>query len=36
MVNDDPNQVKILECRTHIEEFMTTFEELFFEYISSE
>ena len=33
MVNDDPNQVKILKFRTHIEEVMTTFEKIFFEYI---
>ena len=36
MVNDDLNKVKILKFRRYIEEFTTTFDKLFFEYISSE
>ena len=36
MVNDDLNKVKILKFRRYIEEFTTTFDKPFFEYISSE
>ena len=36
MVNNDLNDVEILKFRKLIEEFTTTFEKLFYEYISSE